>query len=56
MAKGFRQFTEEDPTLLEKASYEDFTKKKSVTPTNDDVTVQKAYSFYREKRDELEKV
>jgi len=53
--KGLQQFLDEDASLKEKFTYEEFMNKKSA-PDNSDVTIDEAYRVYCAKRTELENI
>lgn len=54
--KGFHDYLRDDPTLAEKYTYDEFYNQKASAPTNNDVSINKAYASYLEICAELEKM
>lgn len=52
--KGLSRFLEEDPSLAETYTYDEY-QKGLAAPVNTDVTIEEAYKSYCEKRAKLEK-
>lgn len=45
--KSIQDFLDEDPSLTEKITYEEFIEKKAASKDNEEISIEEAYDSYR---------
>lgn len=53
--KGFKDYLNDDPSLVEKFTYEEFYGQKNASPVNEDVTIEEAFNVCMRTCNKLEK-
>lgn len=51
--KGFKDYLQDDPSLAEKYTYDEFYNQKKATPIDEDISIEEAYASFCSIRDEV---